>query len=1629
MPRDLPPAASPTPAARLADWAAKVPADIALRFLPDGEGYGTTLSFAEFDRRVTALAGRFANAICQGETALLVYPAGLDFPIAFVAALRAGVVAVAVAVPDSEGERAALMEAARLTGARHFLTVSAALPRLPTVAGGWMATDGPQDHGAPATPFPPPAPEAIAYLQLTSGTTGAPRAVAITHRALSEQLAIYTARGGEQVSTLTFVGWLPHGHDFGLVGFFLAALWLGRPLVFMPPRAFLRRPMRWLEAISRHRGSFTGAPPFAYDLCAAAAAAAVARAPLDLSSLKIAALGGDYVAPATLQRFTRAFAPEGFDPAAWLPAYGLAEAVLSVTARRGLVVTRFAAPALADGVARPARTGGVELVACGQTGAGQHLSITDPGTGRALGPGRVGEIRVAGASLAAKTSDGALCDAEGWLATGDLGFVHDGELYVTGRAGDRIVLRGKTHAPEAIEATATSAHPALCGMGAALIEGAGGPHLFQEIPRASATNAVAIQDAITAAVTRDHGIALADLSLLRPNALPRSATGKIARARARDMAREGSLRGLATRISRAPAPDQRALTATETALLAAAQGLLPKSTIAVQSDLLAAGLDSLAAEALLSCAEDLTGRITDLATLLAAPTIAALARSGEPPSRSDAEARQGFNATQTGIAIAEALAPAATTGLFTNLMVLDLPAGTDFAAVKRALSCVMSAHAALRQVRAGQELLLADLPLPLVQVRLPRGLRLADHLADLRAKPFDRLLWRAEFHGTGRRPRVVFAAHHLIADGRSLALIAGALADQLSGMPLLAPHAAAPLPIAPSHAAPPPADWCSPASPVGGPVSLDARSLAFTLPRTLRTCLASAAQTHGATLFQVLMAAAFATLYRFSGQDRITLGFDAAGREGLGRSEVIGCTNRLAAMTLALDAQITFATLIARTRAAIPEALLFSPLAEPGSGRPFAVNALINYLRLPPPRAGLSPRFDLEVASLRFSPFGLVLDIRDPGEGHPLWVGLSCNRALFPGDWAQSFAAGFRTLARAVLLADDVPIARVPLVAGPLRPVAEGRAPPAYVPLVPAIFALAEAAPDLPAIAFAGGVWTRGELCRRSARIAAALGRHGPGRVGVLLPRGPDLIAAILAVFATGNTVVALDTDLPDARLLANARAGALDLLVTDPAGRARNLGLAPAVVDIDTLPAGGARVRPASPEPGAPAYVVFTSGTTGAPKPVLVHHGGMVNHLAAKVTDLGIGPENRVAQTAPVCFDIFLWQCLAPLVAGGTCQILNAIHPLALLRQADAARVSHLQLVPAALEEALALPASDLPGLRHLRWMIVTGETLASDLCRRWISHYPRVPVMNAYGPAECADDVAHHAVHWPSKPGEVRVSIGGPIAGARFFLVDSVGNPVPAGAPGELVVGGTPVGLGYPGLDEATARAFPADPSPGGGRLYRTGDLCLLRPDGTLDLLGRIDRQIKPGGVRIEPAAIEHVLREIPGIGAARVGVRSGPGGGDRLVAWLVARPGTHAPEPGRIRALALGLLPRAMVPVAYVYLDRFPRLPSGKVDETALPDPPSAAPAAPAPPQGEFEERLASLWAAALGGCRPGRNDDFFDLGGTSLLATRVMLDLEEAIGQMLPVTQIFKTPTLAGLAAALNAFRAAEKGEAR
>ncbi|HET7866139.1 MAG TPA: amino acid adenylation domain-containing protein, partial [Burkholderiaceae bacterium] len=824
-------------------------------------------------------------------------------------------------------------------------------------------------------------------------------------------------------------------------------------------------------------------------------------------------------------------------------------------------------------------------------------------------------------------------------------------------------------------------------------------------------------------------------------------------------------------------------------------------------------------------------------------------------------------------------------------------------------------------------------------------------------------------------------------------------------------------------------------------------SVGFELDAALTAQLKALAQRHGATLFMVLLAAWGALLARLSGQGEAVIGTPVANRNRAEIEPLIGFFVNTQALRVSLAGNPSTAELLARVQATALAAqdhqdLPFDQIIEAlnperSLTHPPVFQALFDWQNAPMGDLEL-PGLQLEGlhGSTQVTKFDIELVMQDRGER--IAGALSYVTALFNRATIERHVALLQTLLQGMVADEQAAVARLPLL-----PAAETEwlhscnATEADFPADLCIHQRFEQqvrrTPEAIALVFEDTTLSYAQLDAQANRLAhhlITLGVRPDTRVALCLPRGIDMVVALLATLKAGGAYVPLDPGYPPERLAFMLEDCRPRVLLTDAATRAALATLpvppeAPVVLLDDPRPWSG--LAASAPDaaalglqPSHLAYVIYTSGSTGRPKGVMVAHSGLCNLAQAQAATLAVTADSRVLQFASVSFDACIFEVLMALLSGATLCLPGPglVAGQALLDVLQRRRISHATLTPAVL---LALP-EPAPGQRpRLRTLVVAGEACSQALVQRFAPWTESL--INAYGPTEATVWASMQSCdigHAGPPP------IGRPICNTRMHVLDAQGQPLPIGAAGEIHIAGAGLARGYLNRPDLTAERFVPDPfGPAGSRMYRTGDLGRWRIDangeGSLEFLGRNDHQVKIRGFRIELGEIEAALLVCPGVREAVVLAREDEPGNKRLVAYLTGA----GLQPEALRAALARSLPEHMVPAAYVLLEDLPLTPNGKLDRKALPTPEGAAFGAAQfePPQGEIESTLAALWCELLGLKRVGRADNFFELGGYSLLAV-TLIERMGSLGWQLPVRALFISPTLAELARAVDTEAAVE-----
>ena len=934
------------------------------------------------------------------------------------------------------------------------------------------------------------------------------------------------------------------------------------------------------------------------------------------------------------------------------------------------------------------------------------------------------------------------------------------------------------------------------------------------------------------------------------------------------------------------------------------------------------------------------------------------------------------------------------------------------------------------------------------------------------ARPFDLakgpLLRALRVRVAPERHLLALVAHHLMIDGWSLGVVLGELAELYNAFAAGKPSPLAPPALQYADYALWQREWLDgermekqvaywrehlegcpsvldlPADRPRPPVQSFRGSVArYMIPAELYDAVEQFSRRENVTAFMTLFAVWTTLLHRWTGQSDLPCGVGLANRPRAELEAMVGFFVNTLVVRTDLDGEPTFRELLGRVRAAnlgaqanqdapLSRVLESMKLERAASHMPLLQVMMFfqNYAQSAVPFSGLTvSRVTLEKVNPGAAQTDLSLYVNQDARGE-LYFQYSTD--LFDGETIDRLAGNFLVLLCAAIADPEVAVGRLPLLTEAERaqlarwndtrlPYASDR------PLIDLIHAQMAKTPDAIAVTFNGRSMTYGELRDRASMLAAELRERGVGPgslVGLYVDRSVEMLIALVAVLEAGGAYVPLDPSYPAERLAFMLEDSGARVVVTQEALR----GSVPSR-DVEVVIAG---ITPASSRPPRAAetaalsddlaYVIFTSGSTGRPKGVEITQRSAANLLASVAREPGMTAADTICAVSTLSFDIALFELVLPLTVGARILLADrdtARDGAALARLVDANDVTVMQATPATWRMLLDIGWRGKPGLK----IITTGEACPRELADRLLPCCREL--WNLYGPTE----TTVYSALGPIEAGEGPISIGRPVANTQIHIVDRNLQQLPVGVPGELLIGGDGVGRGYLGRPDLTAEKFIPDPfsSDPNARLYRAGDLAMWRRDGTLEVLGRMDHQVKLRGFRIELGEIEAVLAAHESVEQAVVHCREDRPGDKRLVGYVTGSD-LNVDE---LRAHLRKSLPDYMVPSALVVLDAFPLTPNGKVDRKQLPSPESVAPPPPAADvaQTPDEVQMTALWGEVLGRLPIGRNENFFDLGGHSLLATQLLSRVQGAFGIELPLRVLFESPTVASLAAHVADARAA------
>ncbi|MDZ7969156.1 MAG: amino acid adenylation domain-containing protein [Nostoc sp. DedSLP03] len=1715
----------------------------AFTFLEDGETEELTLTYHELDRRSRAVAAQLQALGLSGERAILLYPPGLDYLIAFFGCLYAGVVAVPAYPPRNQRKTPRIQAISIDAQASIALTTTAMLPTLesiltPATKQGnfhWLTTDNIAQGIEDSWQEPTINADTLAFLQYTSGSTGTPKGVMLSHGNLLHNAAV-TYQMMEHSPSSKFVSWLPVYHDMGLIGGILQPLYGGFSCILMSPTSFLQRPYRWLQAISRYKGTTSGGPNFAYELCVQRITKEQ-KETLDLSSWSVAFNGAEPVRQDTLEQFATTFAECGFRSEAFYPCYGMAEATLIVsggvkTALAQITTVEKSALSQNQIVEATAQSQDIQsFVSCGESIPQQQILIVNPETLIPCSSAEVGEIWVSGPSVGQgywnrkeeteQTFHAYLKDtilqqsthqnskagrgSDHFLRTGDLGFLHNGEVFITGRAKDLIIIRGRNLYPQDIELTAESSHPSLRygGNAAFTIEVNNEEKLVvvQELEFRAKPNLEEVISAIRQAVTEEHEVQVYAVVLIKPGSIPKTSSGKIQRRTTRTQFHNGELNVVVSDILKiiditrneiqlqrsellalSPRECQPLLESYLIELLAGLLSIAPDD-ISSEEPLSTLGLDSLKVFELKNRIEvdlEVEVSVADLfegmSTLALATKIVAQMTTDALPSISLTQPEkntsiQPLSFAQQGLWFINQLTP--DSPIYNIPIVINFKGCIDLTVLQDSLNEIIRRHEVLRTsfvVVDGQPAQVINQAPPLTlavedlrslsdKERAQEAQRLTIEFAQ---QPFDlsaqSLLRIKILKLNDKNYQLLVTLHHIIADGWSI----GILIKELAALYEAFSRDKSPLPELPiqyrdfvnwqrqwlgfERIQPLLTYWKQklqgelpvlnlPIDRARSPVqTFKGAQAKLILSQTLTKELKNLSRHSGVTLFMTLLTAFKTLLYRYTGQTDIVVGSPIANRNRAEVESLIGFFVNVLVLRTDLSGDLSFQKLLARVKSTALEAYIHQDLPfeklveELQPNRDLSYNPLFQVMfvlqNVPKPSLNLS---DVSVTYKEdyngTSKFDLTLFMEDSEQG--LVATCEYNTDLFNADTVTRMLEHFQTLLGSIVSDPQQRISDLQL----LTPseleqlLVEWNNTKTDYPQDKCIHELFEAqvekTPSDIAVIFENQKLTYQELNDQANKLAHYLQKLGVKPeviVGVCMKRSPEMLIALLAILKAGGAYVPLDPAYPQERLTFMVEDSQTKVLLTQShlveLFAKSNVHIVCIDRDSQLLSQQSRDNLFSKVQPNSLAYVIYTSGSTGIPKGVAIEHQSCVAFLTWSREVFTDDDLAGVLASTSICFDLSVFELFAPLSWGGRVILVeNALHLPSLV--ADVSLVNTVPSIIAELLQVDGLPPS-------VRTVNLAGEPLQNQLVQQIYQNDQIQKVLNLYGPSEDTTYSTFAQVNRDSN-----VTIGSPIANTQIYLLDTKLQPVPIGVPGEIYIGGAGLARGYLNRPELTKERFISNPFNNKleSRLYKTGDLARYLPDRNLEYLGRIDHQVKIRGFRIELGEIENAFLKNPAVREIVVLAREDKPRVQQLVAYIVLLI-DQTPTITELRSYLKELLPEYMVPGVFIFLDTLPLLPNGKVDRRALPVPEALRPTLTTTyevPQSEMEQQIAKLWQEVLHLDKVGIHDNFFDLGGHSLLMIQLNHKLRAILQRDISVVTMFQNPTIYSLAQYLSQQR--------
>lgn len=1498
----------------------------------------------------------------------------------------------------------------------------------------------------------------IAFIQFSSGSTGSPKGVVLTHKNLITNTSAISHAAGYTADD-SMISWMPLTHDMGLIGFHLNPLADGMQQYLIPTPAFIRRPALWMDKASEHKVSILCSPNFGYKYLLKHVEGDV-RYNWDLSNVRIIYNGAEPISEKLCYEFLHKMADHGLKRHAMCPVYGLAEATLAVSISGlqdeviSLAVDRNKLNVGDKISVRAAGENTVSFVNVGRAVNNCAIRISNQ-QGKPVKDGVVGNVHIKGEAVTSGYYNNTVetskaISEEGWLNTGDLGFISNEALYITGRAKDVIFVNGQNFYSHDLERVAEEVEGVE--LNKIVITGYfnAGENKDQTIAfvfhRGELASFVVLADALKAHINSKIGFQ--PDTVIPVKDIPKTTSGKLQRFKLVERYINGDFKeteqqlNLLMKESKAAVNVAMPSNETEEALLQIWKQLLRTDDIGVDQRFLEAGGSSLkAAEMSMQILKNFNVELPvellfEKGTIaeIAAAILHAESRNYEPIPQASARAYYPASSAQKRLYYFWELDKASTA--YNVPVAFSINGAINHKRLEDCLKQLIARHDSLRiSFHTNGEPVFqvhetVDFNVNIIECgenNLHDALKSAVQPFDLSQAPLFRVNV-LNIQGGGQGLFIDF--HHIISDGVSVYYFLDELTALYNGTEIqLLPvqykdfacwekekACSAKIALQEKY-------WLEQLKgelPVlempldfQRPVIFDAtgEKLSFYLSKDATAQLKQLAAANRCTLHVLLFTAYNILLSKYTGQEDLVVGIPVAGRTHPDVQRMQGMFVNNLAIRSHVSGNDSFEDFLKTESARIKEALnnqdypFYNLTRNLGAKRDVSRNPVFDtmfiYQNMGFP---VTKTNDFNLSTHFFDPgfskFDVSMEVFDHED--TLQYNIEYATSLFRKDTIVRMASYFENLVSGIIQDPRTRLANLSIIsqAESDEYVNGFNATAAEYPKNKTIHQLFEAqvarTPDKIAIEYNGDTLTYQQLNERADQLAALLRQKeiAPNIiVGILLNRSPELLISIMAVLKAGGCYLPMDTDLPAERieyLLTNSHSKLLIVSDESAASLQHIHSSATKIINIDKLEYKPVKLsKPAYTSASSNlAYVIYTSGTTGRPKGVMIEHRSLVNYITWAAEHYIQNEEVAFPLFTSISFDLTVTSIFTPLLTGNRIIIYKDDgNDLLIERLLNDNKADVIKLTPSHLKIIADSRLSGKAFTSKKKRFIVGGEQLESWLAKSIHDKFNgNVEIYNEYGPTETTVGCMIHRFDANEKLQNVPIGI--PAANTQIYILDKYLKPVAAGVKGEMYISGDGVARGYLFNDELTRQKFLSNPFAQARKMYKTGDLARLLPNGIIEYIGRSDQQVKINGYRIELPEIEHHLMSHPAVHEALVVVRKNKKEQKNLCAYYKSE---QAIEEAALRNYLSNRLPHYMIPVHFMQIEQIPLTKNGKVDYTALPEPGSGEERKTLLPRNEVEQLMVSAWEEVLGESDLSVTDNFFELGGDSIKAVQIVMRL--------------------------------------